>query len=236
MRPRSTYRISVILAAVLIFSMVVTLALGVQVNMLNAAGETPTPSVETALPDEGTDSTPDPVDPCADAAENAEGCTEDTTSTSEPTEGDTELTETPPADSTEEPLEEGTAEPTEESVDGEGTDEPAEQPTEVATEEATEEAPEDSGDPPADPTEEPQPEMFNALAAPMTAPLAVLQQAIAAAGFTATVGANRTVQFTDNSTADQPIDGWLWNFGDGATSTEQNPQHQYAADGTYNVS
>src|SRR5690606_23420941 len=25
-------------------------------------------------------------------------------------------------------------------------------------------------------------------------------------------------------------------FGDGATSTEQNPQHQYAADGTYNVS
>lgn len=29
---------------------------------------------------------------------------------------------------------------------------------------------------------------------------------------------------------------WLWNFGDGATSTLQNPSHTYNAIGTYNVS
>lgn len=29
---------------------------------------------------------------------------------------------------------------------------------------------------------------------------------------------------------------WEWNFGDGNTSTQQNPSHQYMANGTYNVS
>ena len=29
---------------------------------------------------------------------------------------------------------------------------------------------------------------------------------------------------------------WLWEFGDGGTSAEQNPQHQYVADGSYAVS
>jgi PKD repeat protein len=29
---------------------------------------------------------------------------------------------------------------------------------------------------------------------------------------------------------------WSWNFGDGATSTEQNPKHIYSTDGTYTVS
>jgi PKD repeat protein len=42
-----------------------------------------------------------------------------------------------------------------------------------------------------------------------------------------------TVQFTDE-TAVAP-DGWLWDFGDGETSTEQNPIHIYAAPGTYDV-
>jgi len=28
---------------------------------------------------------------------------------------------------------------------------------------------------------------------------------------------------------------WLWNFGDGGTSTEQNPLHRYATSGTYTV-
>ena len=41
------------------------------------------------------------------------------------------------------------------------------------------------------------------------------------------------VQFTDLST-NLPT-SWLWNFGDGTTSTLQNPAHQYAATGTYNV-
>lgn len=36
---------------------------------------------------------------------------------------------------------------------------------------------------------------------------------------------------------DQSIgaDSWLWNFGDGNTSTERNPEHIYTADGQYNV-
>ncbi|HOK37291.1 MAG TPA: PKD domain-containing protein [Bacteroidales bacterium] len=41
------------------------------------------------------------------------------------------------------------------------------------------------------------------------------------------------VAFTDLSTN---ADTWSWNFGDGQTSTEQNPVHTYAASGTYTVS
>jgi PKD repeat protein len=42
--------------------------------------------------------------------------------------------------------------------------------------------------------------------------------------------------FTDTSTdSDGTIVSWSWNFGDGATSTVQNPNHTYAAAGTYNV-
>ena len=40
------------------------------------------------------------------------------------------------------------------------------------------------------------------------------------------------ITFTDNS----PVaTGWLWDFGDGNTSNQQNPTHVYAAPGTYNV-
>jgi PKD repeat protein len=42
-----------------------------------------------------------------------------------------------------------------------------------------------------------------------------------------------TVQFSDQST-NAPT-AWAWDFGDGATSTEQNPSHQYTAVGTYTV-
>ena len=41
------------------------------------------------------------------------------------------------------------------------------------------------------------------------------------------------VQFTDQTT-NLPT-SWLWDFGDGGTSTLQNPSHQYAATGSYNV-
>jgi len=41
------------------------------------------------------------------------------------------------------------------------------------------------------------------------------------------------VQFTDLST-DTP-QSWLWDFGDGNSSTEQNPTHVYAAEGIYTV-
>ena len=41
------------------------------------------------------------------------------------------------------------------------------------------------------------------------------------------------LNFTDTSILPQ---SWLWNFGDGTTSTLQNPTHLYAADQLYNVS
>lgn len=45
------------------------------------------------------------------------------------------------------------------------------------------------------------------------------------------------VQFQDGSTRGSgAIDGWAWNFGDGSTSTAQNPVHAFAQPGTYNVS
>jgi PKD repeat protein len=41
------------------------------------------------------------------------------------------------------------------------------------------------------------------------------------------------LNFTDVST-NNPT-SWLWGFGDGSTSTEQNPSHTFAATGTYTV-
>ncbi len=41
--------------------------------------------------------------------------------------------------------------------------------------------------------------------------------------------------FTDTSSDDDPIASWSWDFGDGGTSTAQNPSHTYAAAGTYPV-
>lgn len=32
------------------------------------------------------------------------------------------------------------------------------------------------------------------------------------------------------------VSSWLWNFGDGNTSTEQNPRHEYQSNGTFTVS
>jgi PKD repeat protein len=41
------------------------------------------------------------------------------------------------------------------------------------------------------------------------------------------------VTFTDSST-NEPT-GWTWDFGDGQTSTEQSPTHEYADAGTFTV-
>ena len=41
-----------------------------------------------------------------------------------------------------------------------------------------------------------------------------------------------TVKFTDQS---EYVTGWSWSFGDGDTSTEQNPAHTYSSAGNYTV-
>jgi PKD repeat protein len=45
-----------------------------------------------------------------------------------------------------------------------------------------------------------------------------------------------TAIFTDASNdPDGTVEAWVWDFGDGNTSTAQNPTHTYAAGGTYTV-
>lgn len=41
--------------------------------------------------------------------------------------------------------------------------------------------------------------------------------------------------FTDMSSGGATISSWLWDFGDGNTSTSQSPNHNYAAAGVYTV-
>ncbi|MEA3446309.1 MAG: PKD domain-containing protein [Bacteroidota bacterium] len=55
------------------------------------------------------------------------------------------------------------------------------------------------------------------------------------AAFSYTVDPNSTLmyQFTDLSTGSPT--GWYWDFGDGTTSTLQNPLHTYSQAGTYTV-
>ncbi len=68
--------------------------------------------------------------------------------------------------------------------------------------------------------------------APPSAPVPATGMAIAGA-------APFTVTFQDTSTvsaSSTPVTAWLWNFGDGTTSTAQNPGHTYQNGGTYTVS
>ena len=45
-----------------------------------------------------------------------------------------------------------------------------------------------------------------------------------------------TVDFTDLSApGDSPIASWSWDFGDGGTSTDQNPGHLYTTPGTFHI-
>jgi PKD repeat protein len=41
--------------------------------------------------------------------------------------------------------------------------------------------------------------------------------------------------FADTSQDDEGVVAWFWSLGDGSTSSEQNPTHQYSEDGTYAV-
>jgi PKD repeat protein len=51
-----------------------------------------------------------------------------------------------------------------------------------------------------------------------------------------TTNVGTPIQFTDLSTG-EPLGytAWLWNFGDGSTSTQQNPSYSYSANGNYSV-
>ena len=56
------------------------------------------------------------------------------------------------------------------------------------------------------------------------------------AGFTFTVDEDGYAEFTDTSNPNgAAITEWLWDFGDGLGSTEDDPTHQYQASGTYPV-
>lgn len=53
------------------------------------------------------------------------------------------------------------------------------------------------------------------------------------ANFSTTNQGGGAIEFTDNSSNDPT--SWIWDFGDGNTSTQQNPTHTYASAGTYTV-
>jgi C1A family cysteine protease len=52
-------------------------------------------------------------------------------------------------------------------------------------------------------------------------------------GASTTSSCTGTIQFTDSSSNSPST--WLWNFGDGGTSTIQNPSHTYITSGTFTV-
>ncbi len=68
----------------------------------------------------------------------------------------------------------------------------------------------------------------------LTQSFVVHAQPVAAFSHTGANCLNSGISFTDNSTGG-PV-SWSWNFGDGGTSTSQNPSHTYGSSGTYNVS
>ena len=59
--------------------------------------------------------------------------------------------------------------------------------------------------------------------------------AVSFAAIPLTGTAGTSVLFSDQSTGYPAPTSWYWDFGDGFTSTYQNPSHQYASPGSYTV-
>ncbi|MDX2498602.1 MAG: PKD domain-containing protein, partial [Desulfobacterales bacterium] len=50
------------------------------------------------------------------------------------------------------------------------------------------------------------------------------------------VSAKLKVTFSNGSTdSDGTVVSWIWDFGDGKTSTVKNPRHRYSKNGTYTI-
>ena len=64
-------------------------------------------------------------------------------------------------------------------------------------------------------------------------PVAAAFSATPSTGLLSLDGSGITINFTDKSTG--TVTGWLWNFGDGTTSSNENPSHTYTGAGVYSV-
>jgi len=58
---------------------------------------------------------------------------------------------------------------------------------------------------------------------------------IAAFSFTSPAKTGEAVKFTNESTDDGEIAACFWEFGDGATSAQWSPEHEYSSTGTFVV-
>ncbi len=68
-------------------------------------------------------------------------------------------------------------------------------------------------------------------------PFTVYSAPVTAFAMPASVCAGDTVKFVDKSTdSSKTVKSWIWKFGDGSTSTLQNPTHVYTLPGTDTVS
>ncbi len=66
----------------------------------------------------------------------------------------------------------------------------------------------------------------------------IIRESIVASAYNLNDSCFNNTLFLDSSyvITGSPINQWEWDFGDGTTSTSQNPVHVYTAPGTYNVS
>lgn len=81
---------------------------------------------------------------------------------------------------------------------------------------------------------EPNPVTYPCITGPMFVPFGGEQAATAAFTSNAPVANGEAVNFVNTSIGSEPI-SYVWDFGDGATSTEENPSHTYATVGSYQV-